>query len=240
MRRTALLSAVLGIMLAAPATADAALVFYLTRATFDAANPGLPVETFSAANIAAGTFTSVNPPVDSTTNDGVFSPGDILPGISIGTSVNTLVVLGDGAVTGTTKSVGAGQFSASTNLTFAPGVSAVGTDVFAAPATGPTIAETFEVSVNGASGLLGSTTVSELAGAIAFFGVSSDVPITSITLHDQANNGSTFVDNIAFGTSAAVPEPGSLALAGISLLAFAGYTWRRRKMTGKPASQVAA
>jgi hypothetical protein len=74
--------------------------------------------------------------------------------------------------------------------------------------------------------------VSEAAGAVAFFGVSSDAgPITQVTLHAQGNANDTGVDNVAFGTpaAAAVPEPGTLALAGLGGLGLAGYARRRKQ-----------
>src|SRR5262249_52207360 len=144
MRRAAFLAATLTFLLGAPGRVQASLIFYSTRATFDAANPGLPVETFSAARVNPGAFATVGAPISSTTNDGVFLPGDILPGLSVGSGSGALIVLGDGTVTGTTKSVGATTFGANAVLSFAPGAFAVGTDVFAASGPGqPTLAETF-------------------------------------------------------------------------------------------------
>jgi hypothetical protein len=62
---------------------------------------------------------------------------------------------------------------------------------------------------------------------LTFFGVSSTVPITSVTLHDQSNNASTFVDNVEFPAAAATPEPATIVSGSLGVLVLAGCAWRR-------------
>jgi hypothetical protein len=47
---------------------------------FDAAAPGLPVEDFEDANVAAGGVVTFSDPLDSTSSNAVFAPGDVLLG----------------------------------------------------------------------------------------------------------------------------------------------------------------
>src|SRR5215472_15099101 len=128
MKRLLLSLAAVALLAAGAGQAEAGLIFYTARASFDAASPGLPVETFEAARVS-GSHALVNSPIDSTTNDGVFQPGDILPGLLVGntpgSSTNGLVVTGTGAVTGTTKAVGTSLYADALSLSFTPGVSAV-------------------------------------------------------------------------------------------------------------------
>jgi hypothetical protein len=243
MKRLLFSLAAVALLAAGAGRAQAGLIFYTDRTTFNAANPGLPVETFEEANVASGSFVLVNSPINSTTSDAAFPSGISQPGLTIsdlgGPSTQGLAVLGAGTIQAnppTTKSVATSTFPAAVDLAFSPTVTAVGTDVSAAPGPNtPTAKETFEVDVFGPNGLLGQTTVSEDAGAIAFFGVSTtggDV-ISAITLHARSNANSTGVDNIAFGAAGvppAVTEPATLALAGIGALCVAGYS--RRKKAG--------
>ena len=62
--------------------------------------------------------------------------------------------------------------------------------------------------------------------AMGFGGFYSDTAFTSLTILDSSD--SVMIDNFAFGTAAAVPEPGTLALLGIGLLGM-GAARRRKK-----------
>jgi len=187
------------------------LIFYTTRSSFDAAEPGLPVEGFNNANIASGSLALQSSPLGSATNDSVFSSGSILPGLTISNlspslASNGLIVYGGGAISGGSTSVGTNWFGDTLVLTFAPGVSAVGTDVFAATSPGQTLAGDFTEDVYNGSTQLGSMTFSEAKGAFGFIGVSSTTPITSVNLLYTTDDATTFVDNIAFGSpTASVP-----------------------------------
>src|SRR5689334_14012098 len=93
-------------LLVAPRSAAAQVTTFTTRASFNAANPGLPLEDFEEATLAPSTFGNITGPLNTTSNNIAFVPGDILPGLSLvdnpGPDSNGLVVLGTGTVIGTT------------------------------------------------------------------------------------------------------------------------------------------
>ena len=59
------------------------LTFYTDRTSFDADNPGLPVETWPSSFVGANSVCSNFSPLNENTNDGCFSAGDVMPGIEI-------------------------------------------------------------------------------------------------------------------------------------------------------------
>ncbi len=110
---------------------------------------------------------------------------------------------------------------------------AVGFDLFAASGPGVLPPYSILVDVYGSSGLLTSQTVTG-SGSASFFGIiDTATPITSISLSVPTALQSAFVDNVEFGTPAAVtatPEPASyaaFAMGGIGLLGL-GLKARKR------------
>lgn len=78
------------------AASRSTLVNYASRASFDAAFSGLVEEDFEEGQVASGTTVSFAPPLNSSTNNGVFARGDIPSGLEIVTVPNTedLVLVG--------------------------------------------------------------------------------------------------------------------------------------------------
>jgi hypothetical protein len=212
-RSVAAVIAVAGLMTLVPADSRASVVFYTDRTAFNTAEPGLPVQNFSGANLFNQPYVTHSSPLNSATNDAVFAAGSILPGLTVTTLLpgmvsNALIVEGG--------SVGPNWFGDTLILSFAPGVSAVGTDIFANTSPGSSLAGNFTEDVYNGSTLLGSKNFSEAAGAKGFIGVSSTIPITSVNLLYTTDDATTFVDNIAFGSVSATPEPSTYALAAIA------------------------
>lgn len=231
---------------------DAGLIVYATRAAFDAANPGLPVEGFE--NTSAGT-TAFTGPLNSATNNAVFSTGSILPGITFvdnpGPGINGMFLAGPGQSSNPTRAIG--QNTPATDaldiLFDGPGVAAVAFDVFQNFGFGSQSGQTqdYPVQIFGASGLLGTINVSVPSGAAGFFGVSSD---TELITRVSINRTDAFevIDNVAFGGTLSVspiPEPPSLAVWGVVALGLAagrlrvpchfrtaGRRWLRRALPG--------
>jgi hypothetical protein len=210
---------------------NAAILTFSSRAAFDAAHPALPIETFQAANIGAGGFSSFDAPLDSATNTSLFALGSILPGIqflnSPSSATDGLILIGDGTVSGATESVGHNTFADILRFDLLPGVGAIGFDLFAASASGPPNSTTITVTTYGASGVLDTTVVS-LEG-IGFFGISSDAEaITRIEIDPEGTAQSGFVDNVAFGDTTGVPEPGTVLLLSTGIAAFLAFRRRAR------------
>ena len=234
MRKLAALAAGTVLVLLSAAPVEASLITFTTRATFDAAAPGLPTETFEDGNVSTGGIACAAP-ADSSTNNTCFSPGDILPGVQVVAdgpfSLTSEALHYSTGIFSTTAALFANFFDDTLALQFGAGVNAVGFDAFAAKDPAP-----LSVSVFGASGLLGTFALSappNIAGT--FFGViSTDELITRITLAslDFELGPAEGVDNVSFGTAdvaAPVPEPATLLLVGTGLMGAGVRRWRQKR-----------
>jgi hypothetical protein len=227
--------AVLGLSVGMGGRAEAGLVIFANQAAFEAAAPGLTSQDFSAANVPDGDFDVMANPLNGSTNNGIFSPGNIKPGLTITATGNhpgdqDLFIDGVGESGNTRKTVAANFFVESLNLSFAPTSTAVGATLLSEFS-----ASTFTVSVFGPGNtLLGTFTDSNVpnSGAGSFFGVvaTGGDTISRINFNSTTNELET-VSFVEFGNVAAVPEPTSLASAGVGVLVVFGYAWLRRKRT---------
>lgn len=170
---------------------------YTDEAAFDAVCAGLPVEDFEEGNVGPSELLAFPLPLDENSTNDVFMAGDILPGLTIaGTffpdfpEVTTLA--GPGAFGAATSKVIFNPSGVDTLiLEFAGGgVTGVSLDVVAFFA--PPFDEG-SIEVFGASGSLLQVDVTGSAAG-TFWGVTSDEPITSITLDVPG------LDNVAFGS----------------------------------------
>jgi len=222
-----LLALALLAFLSVPARAD--LVTFASRPTFNAAAPGLPVETFETSSVAPGAVATCNGPVSSAMGGGCFPVGGLVPGVVYNASVaapGNLVVLGASFATvgNTSRVLGPNIFADTFNLTFAS-ANAIGFDVFAGLAAGNVAISVFD----SADVLLGSFTVFAPTGG-TFFGVISTMGNIGRINIASANNGGELVDNVAFGTAGpAVPEPMTILLLGTGLAGVAAKIRRKRK-----------
>lgn len=204
--------------------ASAALIVYADRAAFNAAHPGLAVEGFEAVpDLGIVGFAG---PLDSATNNGIFSPGDILPGLLIdrenqGGGTEGLVGVGSSAGFGNPSNIVLANFFVDGLDLFFSNSNAVAFDAWSLLGGG-----TVGVSVFGAGNtLLGSYSVSSGGG---FFGVfNNSGAITRINLFDSSM-GAEGADDIAFGV-ASVPEPATLLLFGVGLAAAGRQRLKRRR-----------
>ena len=200
------------------------LTYYLDRVTFDGDFPGLPIEDFEEAIIAPGAVGSFPNPLNSTTSNAFFSPGDILPGVEFsspgGSPGAEIVILGAGFAGNPSINVAANTFTQSWVIDF-PNM-----DVFVAgmDLTSYFAADTVDIDIYGPGGLIDSTTAGS-TNAGAFWGVASDAdPIVQIVITAPTGQAEG-CDNIAFGAGAVptMPVPAMilmiLALAIVSLIA---------------------
>ncbi len=106
--------------------------YYTDRPTFDAQNPGLPIEDFEEASIGAGTVDSFFSPLDETTTNAYFIPGDILPGIQFtdGPVANNggqgIAILGSGFMGNPSINIVANMFVQDFEILFNPPVKSAG------------------------------------------------------------------------------------------------------------------
>jgi hypothetical protein len=122
--------------LSMPAYAE--LFIFATRPAFNAAAPGLSVETFESGLVGPGAGISCTGPVSSAMSLPCFPTGSLLPGVVYSASPGRdLVVLGAGfpGVGNPSRVIGPNNFADTFNLRFA-NANAVGFDVFAGPGGG--------------------------------------------------------------------------------------------------------
>ena len=228
-----------------PASSRADLTFYTSSTAFNTAEPGLPVENFGGANLHGQSYVTESNGLSSTTNDAVYAAGSILPGITVSTlnpglQSTALLVYSAGS---DGFNVGTNWFQDTLVLSFAPGVSAVGEDVFGNTNPGPSIAGTVHEAVFNGTTLLGSTTISETAGNVGFIGVASTAAnVTSIELlfNPSADvDSNTFVQDVSFGTPSVIPEPPSLTLGAVAALGLGLIVAARRSIGRRPTTNPA-
>jgi hypothetical protein len=207
------LGLVFGAAMALSTPAHSAVIWYTSKASFDAASSTSLLETFEAwvpkdvqlAVIASNGVTyTPNPP----TNVFVSSPGYNNYGAGVGTTTTSILTAN-----------GDEDFTA----TFSTPYTAIGFDVYLNGLGDVT------VSIYGTSGLLDTFVDTRNLDTLEYYGFVSDEAITAIrfdsTLGGQLNTG---IDNVAVGDALAVPEPAPLAVLGAGLLALA---WLRRRTT---------
>ncbi len=171
------------------------LNLYTNRTTFNAEWPALRTETFEEG-ILPGTIVACTSPLDSSTSDSCFSPGDILPGVRFQSNPapGSLALLGPGLGGATSKSIVENPGGATFDIFFtSDDVYATGMDLISIFSTA-----TFNIKVYGPSGSLLVSTTSLASDVGVFWGVSSNVRITRINLESQTNTYEG-VDNISFG-----------------------------------------
>lgn len=170
---------------------DRAQTYFTDRATFDAAAPGLPLEDFEAGNVSAGGVATCSDPYDSSTSDACWAAGDILDGISLGSSSGGgMVLLGAGFFGSHTIVTGANTFVDYTYIDFSPAVNAIGMDLLPAG--------TSTINLYDAAGALLATTAGTGGNDGLFWGVVSDEAISRIEIAGDADSGE-ILDNLAFG-----------------------------------------
>ena len=212
MKKTNLL--ILTLLAFVASSANAGLITYTDRTSFETANPGLANEDFedviNISQVLAGT--------------------NIEPGLSLAlTSGTDAYFATPGQSSNPTNAIGVNTpRSEGWELTFSSNVTAVGVDIFQNNGGGAQFGQDIfaAVDVFGNGGLLGSFLATIPSGQAGFFGVTSDSDlITSITINER--NSFDVIDNVSFGSASSVPEPATITLLGLGLLGF-GLSKRRK------------
>jgi len=193
--------------------AFAALTYYSDRTAFTTANPGLAVEDFEEGRLVQGNYSVFDQPLNSGTDNAVFSPGEILPGVSFSYPIEPendggFFLYGPGVYTLSSKSLANGADAHEGTpmvLDFGgQGQQAVGLDFYVFLTSGLVQADT-HISVYGAGDvLLDSTTVGSSALGPVFFGVTSNSDkITRLTITGDYTTSIPYyewegIDNVTF------------------------------------------
>jgi uncharacterized repeat protein (TIGR01451 family) len=177
---------------------------FTSRATFQAAFPGLPMETFEEGNAAAGGFVTCTAPLNSTSTSCGFTPGTIVDGVAfqdnpLGPGPDTMIQLGAGTSLNATKALVSNTFTDSFDIVFNPPVTAAGMDLISTPAPGQGPPDVVGIQIFAADGttLIDSDPDAAASGPGNFWGVSSTTPIGRISIL-SINNQAEGVDNIEF------------------------------------------
>lgn len=173
------------------------LTFFSDPAVFAAACPDLPTEDFEEG---VGYIIGFAGPLDENSSNVVFSPGDILPGVSFNSNTDRggfeLVFVDETAGFGNLEGVVLANFFVDTfviNFT-ASDVTGVSMDVVDIASVGGDVV----VEIFGSSGSLGTINIPSTSSG-TFLGIMSSEAITMITLF-STGDGAEGLDNISFGT----------------------------------------
>ena len=234
------------ILLSAAAPSLAQVTFSSNEALFHSQNPHLVTQTFTAGNVEPGDISGCDTPVDSSSNDSCFSPGDILPGIafSVEPGSGTLLIGPFLFFNLNPVKVLTPDGSAQKNVVLFPGntVLAAGLRIGCLFDSGtglPCTGQALRIEVFGPGDeLIGSTNVVTDSLFQTFVGITSDVPIERITLIDADLDPPSFngIASVSFpGEEHRIPtlsEWGLIALVSV-IGAAAAITLRRRSASEK-------
>ena len=172
----------------APMIQNKTVTFFTDRASFDAAAPDLPTETFESG--PAGPFAVIEcpDPMGLGSEGPCFVPDTLLPGFAVASSSGrSVVALGAGIVGQPSTAVAANFFADSTLVHFSdPNVYAAGFDLFG---TGPGPYQVFVYDSNG--------DFDSFFASVGFVGVTSSAPITHIDI--LGGGFGEVIDNLSFG-----------------------------------------
>ncbi|MGH7850351.1 MAG: hypothetical protein ACREOP_08645 [Thermodesulfobacteriota bacterium] len=221
-------------------SASAQVSFTFDEAEFLALNPGLQFQDFLGKVLTMPEVCSN--PATSNSNDGCFSPGQILPGIEFaedpGGGANALVLFNANFfANGNPPNVLAANLGGdSLDVIFtAPNINAVGLNAGCVDEGDQCLlGATLRVSVFGANGLLGSTVIPVTSAFDSFVGINTTEPITEVTVQDEDPDFILQgILNVWFGnTERNIPplsEWGMIAAAAGLMVAGVLFAYRKRK-----------
>jgi PKD repeat protein len=193
---------------ALPVQADvsaAQVSFFTDRAAFLEQFPDLPMEDFETGRVPDGRAVQCPGPIDATSDNQCFQPGEIEPGVSFNSDQvrvdDEIVLVGTGFFGAPSKRIAANVFEDAFIIDFpGSGVTTVGMDLVAYLDD-----DTCQIDVFGPNGLITSA-AAPCTKVGTFWGVSSSEPITRIRIASSLVEAEG-VDNISFGGSVPPPPP---------------------------------
>ncbi len=197
-------------------TANAALITYTDRASFEASYPGLQTEDFE----------------DVTDISQVLSSTNIEPGVTFSlTSGTNAYLAAPEQSSNPSQAIGVNlPRSAGWAMDFSIPVDAVALDIFQNNGGGSQFGYDIFASVDvfGVAGLLGSFNVTVPSGSAGFMGVFSNSDlITRLTINES--NSFDVIDNVSFGRVSSVPVPAAAWLFGSGLIGLIGMRKKSAK-----------
>ena len=210
---------------------------YTDRTSFESSAFALSLEDFESADVSDGSISDFfSAPLDASTDNVVFSPGDIVSGISFSENhagIKLLQVIGRNApLFGTTvnsKHLTFQECNAGLEINLPNGNSAFGFDLFDFVGN-----VALDISLFSPSGIIRMETLSlpnQPATGPIFVGFTSAMDdIVRVTFDSQSNHYYS-VDNVAFGHAVPTPKPSSLLLMVVGPLVY--VIIRRRRGTLK-------
>ena len=194
----------------APIRADATgpLTYFASRSDFLTQFRGLALETFEAGRVPDADTQGCPGPLDASSNNVCFLPGEIKAGIRFNSdhasgqdeTGKDVALLGTGLGPGTSKQLVANFSADAFVIDFTTDVTAAGMDLVSYAN------DNCEIAIFGANGVLLGSTTAPCTNAGTFWGVSATEPISRITVHSPTGQFEG-VDNVYFGTAAAPPAP---------------------------------
>jgi len=177
-----------------------ALTFFSAEAVFDATCPGLVTEDFSSTLVPPNSVLSDAGAINYDTDNTLFALHTVVQGISLWEQASgDMVVLTPPFAGVTSVTVGPNIFTDDAVITFS-----ASTNAFGAYIVMPNGGDIVNIEVFGASGSLGTTSMTGATGGGAFWGVFCDSEdITSITFDDPNDAGELFA-NVKFGAVTAL------------------------------------
>lgn len=158
------------------------------------------------------------------------APGDIQPGVTYSTAIGDSfffnIDAGGGYEGGFLDGFAQSAFANELTVTFDGPVKGFGFD------TNSLMGTEFSITINFISGpaYTNSFSVAD-SSALEFFGFTSDATdITSAVILGNDSFFSFALDNFTFGPAGVIPEPSSIALAGLGALGLLGLARKRRKV----------
>lgn len=196
--------------------ASAQVIFSSDEAQFLSDNPDLGFQNFLSAPATPGTFIVCNAPVDASSNDDCFTPGQILPGIAFsdnpGPDNGSILVFGANFASNANPQgpLASNTFTDTLDILFSDPATTRAGFLAGCMIQGGPCSDQMTIQVFGVSdALIGSTSVAVSSAFNTFVGVTSGETITRINLSNTINVGSNVEGllNISFGAAPAPPTP---------------------------------